>query len=433
MDTSRFPVESISWYDAVAFCNKLSEREGRHEYYRMSDLKRHEERIITASVKVLGGDGYRLLTEAEWEYACRAGTTTVYHFGDDASQLGDYAWFEHTKNALAGDYAHRVNSMEPNAFGLYDMHGNVEEWCNDWYDLDYANSATDDPSGSARGVIRVYRGGSWYDFAKHCRSAYRRAIMPDFRNYCLGFRVARLTMLKPASAINLRDSPGESAEPADLADSVPTPFVNAPKVTAADVKEALDDAQTMARAWNLADEADYLQLLRQTYFTLARLGEVITFAAPSIQPDRMAVAGLLMSLAKDDEKLAVLGKAGEVWLRSQRDTAGVLLLGAVKSIEKQGDLYETKLAMSGGGSPISLCTDTDLADVYQVDSDVLVLGAIIDSPAANLKGYKGDAESVVWCRLVWLVTKERQRSTGQRVHSHPKGRSLDEYRKSIKR
>jgi formylglycine-generating enzyme required for sulfatase activity len=156
----------VSWEDAQEFCRKLSETEGV---------------------------AYRLPTEAEWEYACRAGTTTVYHFGNDESDLGDYGWFEDNAADVGEEYAHQVGLKKPNAFGLYDMHGNVWEWCQDWYAEDYyANSPTDDPQGpSEEGSYRVDRGGSWYGAARLCRSANRSWYDPSDRYGSLGFRVAR--------------------------------------------------------------------------------------------------------------------------------------------------------------------------------------------------------------------------------------------------
>jgi len=138
------PVEKVSWDDAQAFCQKLSQ---------------------------ITGKTYGLPTEAEWEYACRAGTTTRYYFGDDASQLGDYAWYI----ANSQSKTHPVGQKKPNAWGLYDMSGNVWEWCeDDWHD-NYIGAPTD---GSAwinnnDNDYRIRRGGSWYYDPNNCRSAYR--------------------------------------------------------------------------------------------------------------------------------------------------------------------------------------------------------------------------------------------------------------------
>ena len=153
------PVETVNWDDAVDFCRRLSE--------------------LPAEKKA--GNVYRLPTEAEWEYACRAGTTTRFSFGDDESELGDYAWFY-------GNTSHPVGGKKPNAWGLYDMHGNVWEWCQDWY-ADYPSGSMTNPSGATSGSARVFRGGGWDDTAEDCRSAYRNRNDPSIRNYYFGFRV----------------------------------------------------------------------------------------------------------------------------------------------------------------------------------------------------------------------------------------------------
>jgi formylglycine-generating enzyme required for sulfatase activity len=157
------PVETVSWEDAVAFCKKLSELP--------------EEKAA--------GRVYRLPTEAEWEYACRAGSTTRFGFGDSDSQLGPYALFDENSARTT----HPVGGKTSNAWGLYDMHGNVWEWCADWKD-DYSTSAVTDPAGPATGSHRVLRGGSWLFEAAFCRSADRYRSAPSNRDFYLGFRVA---------------------------------------------------------------------------------------------------------------------------------------------------------------------------------------------------------------------------------------------------
>ena len=141
------PVEMVSWDDAVAFCAKLS----------------------SLPAEVAAGRVYRLPTEAEWEYACRAGTTTAYSFGDDEKDLGEYAWFSDN----SGNTTHGVGEKLPNGWGLYDMHGNVWEWCSD-----------------ADGSIRVFRGGSWFYEAARCRTALRFRLDPTYRISFMGFRLA---------------------------------------------------------------------------------------------------------------------------------------------------------------------------------------------------------------------------------------------------
>ncbi len=158
------PVEKVNWNDAVEFCRKLS----------------------SLPEEKAAGYVYRLPTEAEWEYACRAGTTTKYSFGDSESELGDYAWY----NENSGSTTHPVGSKKPNAWGLYDMHGNVIEWCQDRYGS-YPSGSVTDPTGAAAGSYRVYRGGCWSDSSGICRSALRSRRTPDYRYHNLGFRVLR--------------------------------------------------------------------------------------------------------------------------------------------------------------------------------------------------------------------------------------------------
>jgi len=153
----------VSWYDAVSFCRKLSDSEGVC---------------------------YRLPTEAEWEWSCRAGTTTAYSFGDDAQQLGKYAWYDNNASDKGAEYAHVTGQKSANPFGLHDMHGNVWEWCQDWYAHCYGGkSAATDPAGPASSSSRVLRGGSWYSESALLRSAYRRSYAPDRRRFNIGFRV----------------------------------------------------------------------------------------------------------------------------------------------------------------------------------------------------------------------------------------------------
>ena len=176
--TDEHPLVDVSWNDAVAFCKWLSRKEGKT---------------------------YRLPTEAEWEYACRAGTTTRYYSADDPETLAKVgnvadatfkAKFPYEKFTIkASDgyvFTSPVGKFKPNAFGLYDMHGNAWQWCADWYGAEYyAASPADDPTGPDSGDDRVLRGGSWVNGPDGPRSADRDWITPDFRDSTTGFRVAR--------------------------------------------------------------------------------------------------------------------------------------------------------------------------------------------------------------------------------------------------
>ena len=157
-----YPVDSVSWHDAVDFCRKLSE----------------------LPAEKAAGRVYRLPTEAEWEYACRAGTTTKYSFGDDDSDLWKYGW--HTE--FAGRETHPVGGKQPNPWGLYDMHGNVGEWCQDRHGA-YPSGSVTDPGGVGTGSLRVRRGGRWGFSDGSCRSAYRYGSNPSRRLDDYGFRV----------------------------------------------------------------------------------------------------------------------------------------------------------------------------------------------------------------------------------------------------
>ena len=163
-ENADLPVENVSWHDAVEFCKKLSE---------LPEEKK-------------AGRVYRLPTEAQWEYACRAGSKTAYSFDDEEGLLPVYGWFIRNSSQRT----HTVGLLEPNAWGLYDMHGNVWEWCSDWHE-EYPKGAVSDPSGPREGSGRVSRGGGWGLVAAFCRSTSRNWYDPSFRdNRDNGFRVA---------------------------------------------------------------------------------------------------------------------------------------------------------------------------------------------------------------------------------------------------
>ena len=163
------PAVYISWNDVQEFIHNLNEAEG--------------------------DSLYRLPTEAEWEYACRAGTTTRWSFGDDENRFQEYAWcWDNAWYLAEKQYAHAVGTKLPNPWGLYDMHGNVYEWCQDWYDT-YTSSAQTDPTGSTdpvSGTVRVFRGGGFYSGSDVSRSTSRDYYAPGNRGYGIGARLLRI-------------------------------------------------------------------------------------------------------------------------------------------------------------------------------------------------------------------------------------------------
>ncbi|HMO12562.1 MAG TPA: SUMF1/EgtB/PvdO family nonheme iron enzyme [Pirellulaceae bacterium] len=200
------PVVNVSWIDAVAFCNWLSRVEGLNEYYEIDDLH----------VTTLGGSGYRLPTESEWEFAGRAGTQHAYAFGDTADALQRYdnikdtsfaTTFGITQFAAEWDdgYAQMapVQTFRPNAFGVHDMHGNVAEWCHDYY-ADFSERAMQigsqlviDPKGPVHGGNRVVRGGSWWAGKVSARLSTRQSHLQSMRSMLMGFRIARSPLAEP--------------------------------------------------------------------------------------------------------------------------------------------------------------------------------------------------------------------------------------------
>lgn len=170
------PVEQVSWLDAVRYCNKLSEREGRKACYELQE--------DGAKWDGPGCQGYRLPTEAEWEYAARADESTEYAGSDRIEEVG---WY----NENSGQQTHPVGMKKANAWFLKDMSGNVWEWVWDWHAGSYKGAGSQDPTGPAGGSLRVVRGGSWFFVADYARVAYRNGFAPSDRGFNVGFRLAR--------------------------------------------------------------------------------------------------------------------------------------------------------------------------------------------------------------------------------------------------
>lgn len=190
------PVENVPWLDAIRYCNARSEKEGLTPAYTIDG------QTITWN---RSADGYRLPTEAEWEYACRAGTTTPFntersisaeeanYYGHYSYEIEDNYFSQENLTTKPGEYRQTtvaVDSFSPNAWGLYNMHGNVSEWVWDYYGA-YDTETPDNPTGAITGTLRVYRGGGWNDFAKNMRSAYRATLAEDKGSFNIGIRLVR--------------------------------------------------------------------------------------------------------------------------------------------------------------------------------------------------------------------------------------------------
>lgn len=211
------PVERISWHATIQYCNMRSQRDGLTPCYDLKTLACH-----------FDADGYRLPTEAEWEHACRAGTTTRWSFGDDPGQLKDHAWYKPN----AAKKTHPVKSKRPNPWGLYDLYGNVAEWCQDFYADSYGDgNPVQDPRGPVAGEDRVLRGGSWAVDEDRCRSSARDFEAPGLADVCFGYEAYGFRCVRranpPAGARN-GDSAGDARPPAAASTRTGAPRPGAP-------------------------------------------------------------------------------------------------------------------------------------------------------------------------------------------------------------
>ncbi len=197
------PVFGVNWFETARYCRWLTQLVGLSE----SEQCYEDERTLPHDADGnpeqwpvhLDRHGFRLLTEAEWEYICRCGTRTTYGFGSDARLLPHYGWFIDNSEK----WAHEVGQSRPNLRGLFDVHGNVYEWCYDWYGADMTGQI-EDPVGPASGSFRVFRGGGWYVSPAFCRAAVRLRDRPVFRSIDLGFRVAIVPSADSVGSANTR-------------------------------------------------------------------------------------------------------------------------------------------------------------------------------------------------------------------------------------
>ena len=174
------PVDQVSWNDAVVYCNKLSDKEGLEKCYSGNG----------DSIRCnFSTNGYRLPTEAEWEYASRGGSLSSRFKYSGSNNIDDVAWYSVTTNDKG---TKPVGTKQANELGIFDMSGNVREWCNDWAKRHYHKGIVDNPIGASKGWRRIYRGGSWHNRARHCRVAYRWCGYPFVNDCLIGFRVLRL-------------------------------------------------------------------------------------------------------------------------------------------------------------------------------------------------------------------------------------------------
>jgi len=170
-----YPVNNVTWDEAMEFCKRLTDRE-------------------RAAGRLAKDEAYRLPTEAEWERACRAGTDTRFSFGGVDAELVDHGWCI----VNSAEKPHVVALKQPSPWGLYDMHGNVWEWCLDWYAPQHPGGKASDPAGPRKGVTRVLRGGSWAEPPSKCRSASRSSTAPKYTSPMIGFRIVRTISEKPS-------------------------------------------------------------------------------------------------------------------------------------------------------------------------------------------------------------------------------------------
>ena len=339
-------VERVSWDDALEFCRKVSELPAERAAKRR----------------------YALPTEAQWEFACRAGGTTRYWFGDDQALVGEYAWFHDNQS---GGAAHPVGQKKPNAWGLYDICGNVLNWCQDFYDKDYYRTAPlDDPSGPAAGHERVVRGGGWLFSAEWCRSAFRVHNKPDERGIGHGFRLALLLTempSEPANAVHSEIAPATSAAalgkiPGPIeppAEPPPEPEKRLPMPTAAEQEKIGTQVEEAYKPASAGTPAQQVKLAK----------ELVEAAEKSTKPDEQFVL-----LRKASELAVKGGDAALMFQTVDRMATQFELDGLVvkqKLLAKLADRAKTterfNAAVAGANALIDAALADDRIDVALAD------------------------------------------------------------------
>jgi formylglycine-generating enzyme required for sulfatase activity len=254
---SKCPVERTQWTDAVRFCNKCSELQGLTPCYDLTTWECSFE-----------ADGYRLPTEAEWEYACRAGSATRYCFGDAEQDLPRYAWLKPGSQGKT----HPVGQKQPNPWGLFDMHGNVWQWCHDWYGETYRESLAENPRGSASGKQRVLRGGAWDSTADKCRSAYRHKEFPVYSDACFGADSYGFRRARNGPTTRSQAPPGNASPPGSAGRASPAPDKKA------NARQSLAGGRSQAEPGNENAKIDIALLKGTIVFVSDRSGTLKIWA-----------------------------------------------------------------------------------------------------------------------------------------------------------
>ena len=351
------PVEQVSWDDAVEFCRKLSKLPAEKAAKRR----------------------YSLPTEAQWEYACRAGTKTRLYSGDDDAGLVDVAWF----STNAGGQTHPVGQKKPNAWGLYDMHGNVWQWCQDWYDKDYywyEKLAIDDPTGPSGGSFRVLRGGTWDYNAGICRSAVRSYTTPEDRSNHTGFRVCYV----PVPAIEQAAVPAKPIVPA-----IPVPL----------------DLKTDAKAWDLKPGSP---LNRASLVVKPAVIKGLVSWTVETSASRNLCWGGVGQLSPNDKWYAAAGRDGVIRLLDPAT-------GKLQTALANPELDVTSLTWSPDNAYVAVGCRTGMVRIWNVAKGTLVIGppssstnqvsSLAWSPDGTLLAIARWGESAV---VLWDVREAKQ-------------------------